>query len=224
MANSAVLQDSFKLCHSAAELSRRQAEAHPQCLTVPRISLLDKGIPRGAIHEFVGHSSGRTACLLHSIAQAVRGGEVCAWIDTYDRFHPPSAAAAGVELTELIWVRCHGNAKNAIRATDMLLHAGGFGLVVLDLCDVPPRVLNGVPLSYWWRFRRAIENTPTILLVAAQTAQTKSCATHVLQFTRKKTRWIGRSQFRLFRGAEITAHLTKPPGRISQDLLVRTVA
>src|SRR5579863_1073484 len=96
-------------------------------------SVLEEGLARGILVEICGRrSSGRTAGCLHVLAQATRRGEVCAVVDLYDSFHPASAQAAGVVLERLIWVRCQLNAEHAMRAADLLLHAGGFGVIWLD--------------------------------------------------------------------------------------------
>ena len=51
--------------------------------------------------------------------------------------------------------------EQALKATDLLLQGGGFGLVVVDLGDVPVQAARRVPLTSWFRFRRAVENTRT---------------------------------------------------------------
>src|SRR5206468_9350678 len=95
-------------------------------------------------------------------------------------FDPASAEAAGVDLRRLLWVRCSGtkfsNLEQVLKATDLLLQAGGFGMVVVDLNDVAPSVARKIPLATWFRFRRAIENTNTALLVFEQEPYAKSCA------------------------------------------------
>ena len=124
--------------------------------------LLDEsfgGIPRGAVTELTGsRSSGKTS-LLHSVlAQAAGRGECCAFIDTNDAFDPCSAAHSGVELDRLVWVRCRGDTEAAMKAADLIVHGGGFGMVCLDLSEVPLRALQRIPLSWWWRFRRGRKN------------------------------------------------------------------
>ena len=70
-------------------------------------ALLDGGLPRGAITELVGaESSGRTSFALSFVASRLQEGEVGAWIDASDTLDPESAAAAGVALDRLLWVRC----------------------------------------------------------------------------------------------------------------------
>ena len=67
-----------------------------------------------------------------------------------------------------------------MKATDLLLQGGGFGLVVVDLGDVPAQAARRVPLTSWFRFRRAVENTRTVLMVLEQEPYAKTCASVVL--------------------------------------------
>ncbi|WP_131999565.1 recombinase RecA [Acidipila rosea] len=69
--------------------------------------LLEGGLPVGALTEIVGpESSGRTSLALSSIAQLTAAGKVCAWVDVGDMLKPECAAAAGIALPYLLWVRC----------------------------------------------------------------------------------------------------------------------
>lgn len=69
--------------------------------------LLAGGLPIGAITELVGpECSGRTTFALSFISRITQTGKVCAWVDVSDTLHPESAAAAGVDLARLLWVRC----------------------------------------------------------------------------------------------------------------------
>ena len=196
-------------------------------LPVPGLKkLFAQGLSRGVIAEVNGdRSSGRTSVCLHILAQATRRGEVCAVIDLYDSFHPASAAALGARLQQVLWVRCHGNAEHAMHAADLLLHAGGFGVVLLDICGASLRVLNRIPLSYWYRFQRAIENTPTILLVCAPVSQVRSSSSNKLQLKRKAVRWRGKAPFFVLHGIEIDAILHKTSTASSPEpLSIQSVA
>ena len=197
----------------------------PQFSSLNVIGLKDifpNGLRRGTIAEVHGQrSSGRTSICLQVLAQATCEGEVCAVVDLYDCFHPASAAAAGVELSHLVWVRCHGNAEHAMRASDLLLHAGGFGIVSLDFCDATPRLLNRIPLSYWYRFRTAIEKTPTVLLVCADLPLAKSCSQQSLQTKIKAASWLGDAPFQVFGGLETYATLGKGSGIRPQPLFLQ---
>jgi hypothetical protein len=71
--------------------------------------------------------------------------------------------------------------EQVLRATDLLLESGGFGLVVLDLGDLPQQAARRIPLTTWFRFRRAIEHTSTILLALEQHPIAGSCSSLLLQ-------------------------------------------
>ncbi len=182
---------------------------------IPAIDALTGGLPRGCLTEICGPaSSGRTTLLLAALAAATRRGEFCVVVDANDTLDPQSAAAAGVELEQLLWVRCgedapqnssgqqkgrsHPRASSAgevgissrqyehrleqvLRATDLLLESGGFGLIVLDLGDLPPQSARRIPLTTWFRFRRAVEHKPTILLAIEQQPIAGSCSSLLLQ-------------------------------------------
>src|ERR1700751_5883768 len=75
-------------------------------------ALLNGGLPVGAISELTGPmSSGRTSIAMAFLAQQT-SENVCAWIDSRDTFDPESAAAIGVCLDRLLWVRCSQNSSS----------------------------------------------------------------------------------------------------------------
>jgi recombination protein RecA len=71
--------------------------------------------------------------------------------------------------------------EQVLRATDLLLESGGFGLIILDLADLPPQAARRIPLTTWFRFRRAVEHKPTILLAIEQQPIAGSCSSLLLQ-------------------------------------------
>lgn len=71
--------------------------------------------------------------------------------------------------------------EQALHATDLLLESGGFGLVVLDLSDLSPQQARRIPLTTWFRFRRAVENTSTVLLAIEPHPIAGSCSSLQLQ-------------------------------------------
>src|SRR5204863_7177591 len=91
-------------------------------------------------------------------------GETCALVDTDEAFDPAPAHAAGVRLDRVIWIRCAKNAEHALKATDLLIQGGGFGVVAMDLGDTAPAAARRISLTSWFRLRRAVENTPTVFL------------------------------------------------------------
>src|SRR5207249_5501916 len=83
---------------------------------------------------------------------------------------------------------CRG-IDQALRSVDLLLHGGGFGLVALDLGDIPARLTRQVQLSVWFRMRRAVEDTFTVFVVLAPETNAKSCASLVLRVEKEATEW-----------------------------------
>ncbi len=156
---------------------------------IAEIDELTGGLPRGCLTEiFGGAGSGRTSLLLAALAARTREGEVCALVDGRDAFAPAAALTAGVNLRQLLWVRCK-NIEQALRATDLLIQGGGFGLIALDLSDVAPRVVRQVQLNVWFRFRRAVEGTATILFLLGQESHAKTCASLVLRMEGEAGVW-----------------------------------
>jgi hypothetical protein len=157
---------------------------------IPEVDSLSSGLPRGAITEIFGPaSSGRTSMMLAALAFATNHDEVCALVDTSDVLDPKSAADAGIDFDRLLWIRCASSVEHAFKAADLLLQGGGFGLVMLDLGDVPPQQARRIISSWWYRFRRVVENTPTALVVIAQDSCVRSCATLSLEMRKEDDTW-----------------------------------
>ena len=152
------------------------------------------GLPRGAITEIFGApSSGRTSFMLSLLAHASADKEVCALIDTSDVFDPNSAKELQLDLDQLLWVRCAANVEHAFKATDLLLQGGGFGLVLLDLGDIAGKDARRIISSWWYRFRRTVEKTPTVLVVIAADSCVRSCASLALELNRETDAWSSSS-------------------------------
>jgi hypothetical protein len=151
---------------------------------------LTGGLPRGAITEIFGPaSSGRTSFMLSALADATQRDEICALIDINDCLDPTTAVAAGVDLNRLLWIRCASNIEHAFKATDLLLQGGGFGLVMLDMGDVPGKDARRIISSWWYRFRRVVENTPITFVVIGQESSVRTCATLTLKMKRLSDLW-----------------------------------
>jgi recombination protein RecA len=204
---------------------------------IPEIDAAVGGLPRGAMTEICGPPcSGRTSLLLSALAARTAEGEACALVDARDSFDPYLASAAGVALRQLLWVRCQ-NADQALRATDLLIQGGGFGLVAVDLSDIAPKIVRYVPLNAWFRFRRAVEDTPTILMVVEQEANAKTCASLVLRLKARPADWkeavagpgpvrdlqdFTKYPFaRLLKGFQIGAHVVRSRVQCGNDLPLR---
>ncbi len=191
--------------------SRLEVRPTPEMVSsgIREIDELAGGLPRGCLSEICGPaSSGRTSVLLSALAAATRRQEVCALVDATDSLDAASAAATGVELERLLWIRCartsdfrpptsdlrpptsksdvrgpmsDARLEQALRVTDLLLQSGGFGLVAIDLGDVPDSAARRIPLASWFRFQRAVEPTATVLLVVAQAPCAQTCASLLIR-------------------------------------------
>jgi hypothetical protein len=168
--------------------------------------LLKGGLPVGAISELTGPaSSGRTSLAHAFLARRTAEGSVVAWVDSDDTFDPESAAANQVSLKQLLWVRCQSGicaepavasahamrrkprsrrgsrVDQALMATDLLLQAGGFAAIVLDLGGTDPEIGYRIPLASWFRFRQAADRTRTSLVVLGEASYAQSSAEAVLE-------------------------------------------
>jgi len=183
------LEDSLRGKVSAPFAVRRAALPEMAASGIVEIDRLTGGLPRGCLTEITGAAgSGRMSFLVSLLAGLTQRGESCAVVDGRDAFDPCGAEAAGVTLGRLLLVRC-SNIEQALRGADLLLHGGGFGLVALDLSDLPGTTVRRVPLNAWFRFRRMVENTATILLLLEQESCAKSCASLVLRLEMEAARW-----------------------------------
>jgi hypothetical protein len=227
--------------------SRLDVRPAPEMVSsgIPQLDSLTGGLARGCLTEICGTaSSGKTSVLLLALARATQRGEVCALVDASDAFDPASAAAAGMEMSRLLWVRCgekypsrkHPSAARRagcaktdtyqsmpssdsyqgmpsgmpqvaekkfgfrrwetqlgqmLKVTDLLLQSNGFGMIALDLGDVPVPSARRIPLASWFRFRRAIENTPTALLVLEQQPIAGSCSSVLVKVSGARSQVSG---------------------------------
>jgi hypothetical protein len=192
---------------------------------IPGFDAVLGGIPRGAVTDIFGPaSSGRTCLLVALLAQATAREGFCAVVDASDAFDPASAAAAGVALERLLWIRTGGNAEHALKSTDLLLQAGGFGLVAMDLGDIAPETSRRISLASWYRLRRAVENTPTALVVVERAPLARACATLALECARGRMQWSGTPGCsQLLRGVTFAAERRKPLRPASATIDARAI-
>jgi hypothetical protein len=127
--------------------------------------------------------------MLSALAHATAHEESCALVDTSNAFDPESASRAEINCERLLWIRCANNLEHAFKATDLLLQGGGFGLVLLDLGDVPANSTKRIISSWWYRFRRTLEPTPTALVVIAEESCVRSCAALALELSGEACLW-----------------------------------
>jgi hypothetical protein len=182
---------------------------------------LGGGWRRGELSEVWGaRSSGRTSVLVSTLATATRQedreSDLVALVDAFDRFDPVSAAAAGLALDRVLWVRgpsltqpvrsalYEEAIKQAVRAFDLIVRAGGFAVVALDLAEVPARRLRDrLPWSTWLRIARVNEGQRTVCLLVGDGPISRSPRGASVQLA-ARCRWTGASaQRRRFEGFEI---------------------
>jgi hypothetical protein len=198
-----------QLQHSLSERFNTRFDVDFRWREKPAPDLIPTGfpsidIPRGTLTEIHGPaSSGRTGIFHAALARATRRPEFCALIDAGDSFDPRTAAEAGVQLPWLLWVRCGGSAEHALKAADLLVQAGGFGIVAIDLAGIPARDARRISLASWFRLRNAVEKTPAALVVLGEELNAHSCSTLQVQ-----TRPAGyRMQGNLLRNLSVEAAL-----------------
>jgi hypothetical protein len=92
---------------------------------------------------------------------------------------------ARVDFTRLLWVRgpsiahtaASGSSSNAlflaateraVKAFNLILQAGHFGVVILDLADVPAAIIRRLPFTTWLRLQRVLESSEAAGLLIAE--------------------------------------------------------
>lgn len=165
---------------------------------------------RGSITEIAGGpSSGKTSLLLSLLSKLTQAGEVCAIVDSNNSFDPYSAILSGVELENLLWVRCGGNIEKAFMAADYLVQAKGFGAVWLNLTGISNRELRLVPKTYWYRYRTRIKETPTLFFVTAEDALTGSASQQAFLLSREPAVWSGTGRYKLLKELQTSIYSRK---------------
>ena len=182
-----------------------ETSALPRLATgIPTVdALLGGGFPRGRVTEITGPlSSGRTSLALAVVAMATRAGEIAAVVDSADAFDPTSAAAAGIDLSRVLWAR-PSRPHEALRCAARLLEARGFGVVVMLDCAGAPvvdarmqgaaqRAVSERSASSWLRISRSATASGTALVLVASSMRAgpfaalslEARATHVQFATR----------------------------------------
>jgi hypothetical protein len=167
-------------------------------------ALLSGGLPRGQLSEITGApSSGRTTLLLQVLGAITRRGEIAALIDTCDRLDVAAASAAGIDFDRLLWIRGeHGSfgslrslrtgpvdrvVDRALKALNLVLQAGGFALVAIDLADVSPQVLKRLPFTTWLRVQRIVEGSDTACVLVGPEPLARSAGGLTVQCTGRTT-------------------------------------
>ena len=217
------------------------------------------GLPRGQLSEITGpRSSGRTSLLFQVCAAATRRGEIAALVDTFDRLDVASAAAAGIALDRLLWIRGQAVTRmqesglryqasrrgqdsvlriqpgaaglfdrtmdRALKALNLVLQAGGFGVVAIDLADVPMAVLKRIPFTTWLRVQRTIEGSDTACVLLTPEPLSRSAGGLTLTLTGRSS-WTGDSDRSRRLGAlDLTTRIVSPRRRVDGEVALRAVS
>jgi hypothetical protein len=231
--------------------------ADPSSLVAMDVAALDTalqgGLPRGQLSEITGpRSSGRTSLLFQLLAATTRRGDIVALIDTFDRLDVASAAASGMVLDRLLWVRGQAITRiqdgglrthpdtwgstpgpsglfdrtvdRALKALNLVLQAGGFGVVAIDLADVPPQTLKRVPFTTWLRVQRIIEGSDTACVLLTPEPLSRSAGGLTLTLAGRSS-WAGDSaRSRRLAALDYTTRIVSPPRRVDGDVTLRAVA
>jgi hypothetical protein len=137
--------------------------------------------------------------VVSALAGATSHGEAVALIDPLDMFDPVSAAAHPIDFQRMLWVRGEATSSSrvslsleygtlqksldrGVKALNIVLQAGGFGLVVLDLGEVAPQAIKRLPYTTWLRLQRVIEGSDTacVLVGSEPIARSSGGATVLL--------------------------------------------
>ena len=198
------------------------------------------GIPRGQLSELIGpRSSGRTSLFLQILAAATGRGELVALVDALDMLDIASASAAGIDLERLLWVRGHvvpnpglcrdvnpRAVEQAVRALTLILQAGNFGCVVLDVADAPGEAIRRLPFTTWLRLQRILEGSQTACILVGTEPMARSSAGLSVRFERQKAE--GRRQKaegkrqkaeglgRMFKGLDLEIHVISARGHLRE--------
>jgi hypothetical protein len=195
---------------------------------------LRNGLPRGQLSEIAGpRSSGCTTLLLQTIATATWRGEIAAVVDTFDRLDVASVVAAGVDRDRLLWIRGHGDGgallidqaiDRGLKALNLVLQSGGFGLVAIDLADVPMLALRRIPFTTWLRVQRTIEGSDTACVLVVPEPLARSAGGLTLSLS-ARTCWSGAAdRSRLLSGLDISVRVVSPRRRVDGEVRIEAAA
>ncbi len=186
---------------------------------------LGGGLPRGQLSEITGApSSGRATLVARLLAAATARGEAGAVVDAGDTWDPVTSASHGVALERVLWVRPSTSVAGrriresegvrrsgdhgvvwALKAFSLILQAGGFGVVVLDLADAAPAAIRRFPSTTWMRAARVLEQSgrDTVALLIGAERIARSSAGVTIALDAPGGSWRGASpRARLFTGVD----------------------
>ena len=152
------------------------------------------------------------------LAAATARGELVALVDALDMFDVASAAATGIDLDRLLWIRGHvvsnpGLCRDmnqramdqAVKALTLVLQAGNFGVVAFDVGEAPSEALRRLPFTTWFRLQRMVEGSRTVCVLVGNEPMARSSAGLTVRVTRRGWRFGPR----LFEGTDVEARIVR---------------
>jgi len=116
--------------------------------------------------------------------------------------------------------------ERALKALNLVLQAGGFGVVALDLADAPLAALNRIPFTTWLRVQRTIEGSDTACVLVAPQPLARSAGGFTLSLA-GRTQWAGpgaSSRSRRLAGMDVTVRIISPRRRVDGEVEVSALA
>ena len=108
----------------------------------------------------------------------------------------------------------------ALKAFNLVLQAGGFGIVALDLADAPRIALQRIPFTTWMRVQRAVEGSDTACVLVAPEPVSRSSGGVTLALTGRTT-WSGQTDCsRRVAGSDMDVRVVSPRRRVDAQLRV----
>ena len=171
------------------------------------------------------------------MAAATARGELVALVDALDMFDVESAVAAGVDLSQLLWIRGHivtnqglcrdlnqRAIEQAIRAFTLVLQAGNFGLVVFDVAEAPADAVRRLPFTTWLRLQRMVEGSQTACVLIGTEPMARSSAGLTLRLEQRAQglglRAAAKFDAQLFNGLDVEARIVRARAREQEEASV----
>jgi recombination protein RecA len=82
--------------------------------------------------------------------------------------------------------------ERGLKAFNLVLQAGGFGVVALDLADASPAALHRLPFTTWLRVQRTLEGSETTGVLVASQSLGRSAGGLTLALD-SRTQWVDQS-------------------------------
>jgi len=187
----------------------RQASLPKSCGIASLDRLTGGGLPAGGLSEIIAPVAGGATALYHCLSAATSRGEVVALIDPGDGFDVRSAQGAGIDMERLLWVRSR-DILQALRAAELILATGGFGLVALDMGTAPRRGPHRPAPAAWVRIKRKAAACKAVMLVLSTASVVGSFASLTVEVSGARACWRGRAaRQRWLEGVELSFALLR---------------